>query len=73
MNQGDLVKVCFDGVGSNGESVGKTIIGLVLYCFIDPRAKKNKDNFSRWISSRMLVDDKAVDVDLYWDDHYEIL
>ena len=57
----------------NGESVGKTIIGLVLYCFIDSRAKKNKDNFSRWISSRMLVNDKVIDVDLYWDDHYELL
>lgn len=73
MRVGDLVKVCFDGVGSNGESVGKTIIGLVLYCFIDSRAKKNKDNNSRWISSRVLVNDKVINVDLYWDDHCEIL
>lgn len=70
MNQGDLVRVRFDSVGKN---IGKTIIGLVLYCFIDSRAKKNKDNFSRWISSRMLVDNKVIDVDLYWDDFYEIL
>ena len=73
MNPGDFVKVHFDGVGSDGESVGKTVVGLVLYCFVDSRAKKNKDNFSRWISSRLLVNDKQVNVDLYWDDHYEIL
>jgi hypothetical protein len=33
----------------------------------------NRDNNSRWISSRMLVDGRPRVVDLYWDDDVEVL
>ena len=52
---------------------GEVIEGIVLDSFEDKRAKEWKDNNSRWISSRMLVDGRPRIVDIYWDDEYEIL
>jgi hypothetical protein len=67
---GDMVRIHFDGLGSFGE----TLDGIVLdVFFVDHMAKLNRDNNSRWISSRMLVDGRPRVVDLYWDDDVEIL
>ena len=67
---GDLVRIHFDGLGSSGE----TLDGIVLnVMFVDHLAKLNRDNNSRWISSRMLVDGRPRVVDLYWDDEIEKL
>ena len=67
---GDLIRIHFDGLGSTGE----TLAGIVLdVFFVDHMAKLNRDNNSRWISSRMLVDGRPRVVDLYWDDDVEIL
>jgi len=67
---GDLVRIHFDGLGSTGE----TLDGIVLdVMFVDHMAKLNRDNNSRWISSRMLVDGRPRVVDLYWDDEVELL
>ena len=43
------------------------------FLFVDHRAKLNRDNNSRWISTRMLVDGRPRVVDLYWDDEVELL
>lgn len=65
-----MVRIHFDGLGSTGE----TLDGIVLnVMFVDHMAKLNRDNNSRWISSRMLVDGRPRVVDLYWDDEVEIL
>ena len=69
MNPGDLVRIYFDGKGSSGEE----LFGIVLTSFINPFAKVMKDNNSRWISARMLVDDRVRQVDLYWDDDWEVI
>jgi hypothetical protein len=70
MLPGDLIRIHFDGLGSTGE----TLDGIVLnVMFVDHLAKLNRDNNSRWISSRMLVDGRPRVVDLYWDDDVEIL
>ena len=67
---GDMVRIHFDGLGSFGE----TLDGIVLdVMFVDHMAKLNRDNNSRWISSRMLVDGRPRVVDLYWDDEIEVL
>ena len=67
---GDLVRIHFDGLGSFGE----TLNGIVLdVMFVDHLAKLNRDNNSRWISSRMLVDGRPRVVDLYWDDEVEVI
>jgi len=67
---GDLVRIHFDGLGSFGE----TLDGIVLdVMFVDHLAKLNRDNNSRWISSRMLVDGRPRVVDLYWDDEVEVI
>ena len=67
---GDMVRIHFDGLGSSGE----TLDGIVLdVMFVDHMAKLNRDNNSRWISSRMLVDGRPRVVDLYWDDEIEVL
>ena len=67
---GDMVRIHFDGLGSFGE----TLDGIVLdVMFVDHLAKLNRDNNSRWISSRMLVDGRPRVVDLYWDDEIEVL
>jgi len=65
-----MVRIHFDGLGSSGE----TLDGIVLdVMFVDHMAKLNRDNNSRWISSRMLVDGRPRVVDLYWDDEVEVL
>ena len=65
-----MVRVYLDGKGSSGE----TLDGIVLdVFFVDHFAKLNRDNNSRWISSRMLVDGRHRVVDLYWDDEVEVL
>jgi len=65
-----MVRIHFDGLGSFGE----TLDGIVLdVMFVDHLAKLNRDNNSRWISSRMLVDGRPRVVDLYWDDEVEVL
>jgi hypothetical protein len=71
MRKGDLVRNYHDGKGSSGE----TLDGLVLdVLFIDHHAKKSKDNNSRWISSRILVNGGAPRlVNLYWDDDLEVI
>jgi hypothetical protein len=66
----DMVRIHFDGLGSFGE----TLDGIVLdVMFVDHLAKLNRDNNSRWISSRMLVDGRPRVVDLYWDDEVEVI
>ena len=70
ISSGDMIRIHFDGLGSSGE----TLDGIVLdVFFVDHMAKLNRDNNSRWISSRMLVDGRPRVVDLYWDDEVEIL
>jgi len=69
MKPGDLVRIYFDGKGSSGEE----LFGIVLTSFTNPFAKVMKDNNSRWISARMLVDDRVRQVDLYWDDDWEVI
>lgn len=69
MKRGDLVKIYFDGKGSSGE----TWEGLVLEVFIDHRSKEKKDNNSRWISGRILVDGRPRALNLYWDDEWELI
>jgi hypothetical protein len=70
ISSGDMIRIHFDGLGSSGE----TLDGIVLnVMFVDHMAKLNRDNNSRWISSRMLVDGRPRVVDLYWDDDVEIL
>ena len=65
-----MIRIHFDGLGSTGE----TLDGIVLdVMFVDHLAKLNRDNNSRWISSRMLVDGRHRVVDLYWDDEVEVL
>jgi hypothetical protein len=65
-----MVRIHFDGLGSFGE----TLDGIVLdVMFVDHLAKLNRDNSSRWISSRMLVDGRPRVVDLYWDDEVEVI
>ena len=70
ISSGDMIRIHFDGLGSSGE----TLDGIVLdVMFVDHMAKLNRDNNSRWISSRMLVDGRPRVVDLYWDDEVELL
>ena len=70
ISSGDMIRIHFDGLGSFGE----TLDGIVLdVMFVDHLAKLNRDNNSRWISSRMLVDGRPRVVDLYWDDEIEVL
>jgi hypothetical protein len=70
ISSGDMVRIHFDGLGSFGE----TLDGIVLdVMFVDHMAKLNRDNNSRWISSRMLVDGRPRVVNLYWDNDVEIL
>ena len=70
ISSGDMIRIHFDGLGSTGE----TLDGIVLdVFFVDHMAKLNRDNNSRWISSRMLVDGRPKVVDLYWDDEVELL
>jgi len=70
ISSGDMIRIHFDGLGSTGE----TLDGIVLdVMFVDHLAKLNRDNNSRWISSRMLVDGRPRVVDLYWDDEVELL
>jgi hypothetical protein len=71
MKPGDLVRIYHDGKGSSGE----TLDGLVLdVFFVDHRAKNTKDNNSRWISSRILVNGYGPRlVNLYWDDDLDVI
>lgn len=70
LSTGDMVRVHFDGKGSSGE----ILEGLVLdVFFVDGLAKKKRDNNSRWISGRMLVDGVPRLVNLYWDDDFEVI
>ena len=70
ISSGDMIRIHFDGLGSTGE----TLDGIVLdVMFVDHLAKLNRDNNSRWISSRMLVDGRPRVVDLYWDDEVEVI
>lgn len=69
MKVGDLVRIYYDGKGSSGEILD----GLVLSVFIDSRAKEKKDNNSRWITGRILVDGRPRIMNLYWDDDWEII
>jgi hypothetical protein len=70
ISSGDMIRIHFDGLGSFGE----TLDGIVLNVFfVDHLAKLNRDNNSRWISSRMLVDGRPRVVDLYHDDEIEII
>ena len=69
MKPGDLVHIYFDGKGSSGEE----LLGLVLTSFVNPFAKVMKDNNSRWISARLLVDGRVRHADLYWDDDFEVI
>ena len=71
MKVGDLVRIYHDGKGSSGE----TVDGLVLHVFfIDHRSKACRDNNSRWISARILVNGGGPRVvDLYWDDDFEVV
>ena len=70
ISSGDLIRIHFDGLGSTGE----TLDGIVLnVMFVDHLAKLNRDNNSRWISTRMLVDGRPRVVDLYWDDEVEVI
>ncbi len=70
MKRGDLVRIYHDGKGSDGE----ILEGLMLDIFhIDPRAKKNRDNNSRWITGRILVDGRPRIMNLYWDDDWELI
>ena len=69
MKTGDLVRIYFDGKGSSGEE----LLGLVLTSFVNPFAKVMKDNNSRWISARLLVDGSVRQADLYWDDDFEVM
>lgn len=67
---GCYARIFFDGKGSSGE----ILEGLVLdVFFVDGVAKKRRDNNSRWISGRMLVDGVPRLVNLYWDDEVELL
>lgn len=70
ISSGDMIRIHFDGLGSTGE----TLDGIVLdVMFVDHMAKLNRDNNSRWISSRMLVDGRPRVVDLYWDDEIQVI
>ncbi len=69
MKPGDLVRIYYDGKGSSGEILD----GLVLSVFIDSHAKEKKDNNSRWITGRILVDGRPRIMNLYWDDDWEII
>jgi hypothetical protein len=69
MKPGDLVHIYFDGKGSSGEE----LLGLVLTSFVNPFAKVMKDNNSRWISARLLVDGRVRQADLYHDDDFEVM
>jgi hypothetical protein len=71
MKRGDLVRIYHDGKGSSGEILD----GLVLdVLFVDHRAKNTKDNNSRWISSKILVNGCGPRlVNLYWDDNVEVI
>lgn len=71
LSRGDLVRIYHDGKGLSGE----TIDGLVLdVFFVDHRAKNTKDNNSRWISSRILVNGCGPRlVNLYWDDDLDVI
>ena len=70
LSVGNLARIHFDGKGSSGE----ILEGLVLdVFFVDGVAKKRRDNNSRWISGRMLVDGVPRLVNLYWDDEVEVL
>ena len=69
MKPGDLVRIYHDGKGSSGEIID----GLVLNVFfVDHHAKSTKDNYSRWISARILVNGCGPRlVNLYWDDDWD--
>lgn len=70
LSVGNMIRVHFDGKGSSGE----ILEGLVLdVFFVDGVAKKRRDNNSRWISGRMLVDGVPRLVNVYWDDEVEVL
>ena len=70
LSVGNLARIYFDGKGSSGE----ILEGLVLdVFFVDGVAKKRRDNNSRWISGRLLVDGVPRLVNLYWDDEVEVL
>ena len=70
LSVGNLARIYFDGKGSSGE----ILEGLVLdVFFVDGVAKKRRDNNSRWISSRLLVDGIPRLVNVYWDDEVEVL
>ena len=67
----DLVRIYHDGQESSGEIID----GLVLdVFFVDHHAKNTKDNNSRWISSRILVNGCGPRlVNLYWDDDLKVI
>ena len=70
LSVGNLARIYFDGKGSSGE----ILEGLVLdVFFVDGVAKKRRDNNSRWISGRLLIDGVPRLVNLYWDDDVEVL
>ena len=69
MKPGDLVRIYHDGKGTSGEIWD----GLVLDVYIDSRAKERRDNNSRWITGRILVDGRPRIMNLYWDDEVEVL
>ena len=70
LSVGNLARIYFDGKGSSGE----ILEGLVLdVFFVDGVAKKRRDNNSRWISGRLLVDGVPRLVNVYWDDEVEVL
>ena len=70
LSVGNLARIYFDGKGSSGE----ILEGLVLdVFFVDGGTKKRRDNNSRWIHGRLLVDGVPRLVNLYWDDEVEVL
>jgi hypothetical protein len=70
LSVGNLARIYFDGKGSSGETLDGIVLNVI---HVDHMAKLNRDNNSRWISSRMLVDGRPRVVNLYWDDEVEII
>jgi hypothetical protein len=69
MKPGDLVRVYFDGRGTGDWQ----LTGLVITATIDQNSYVHRDNDSRWVTAVMLAEEKIQNVNLYWDDEFEIL
>lgn len=70
LSVGNLARIYFDGKGSSGEILEGVVLDVF---FVDGVAKKRRDNNSRWISGRLLVDGVPRLVNVYWDDYVEVL